>query len=69
MITFGFNTLAMLTYGLGITISSGSTRVYEHRPVISFQNKPLGIAAEDKGGPVSSRDSQVAYKQGEVRFK
>ena len=48
MIKFGFNTLAMLTYGLGIRIPWAGGQVL-HVPVkIEFKDKPPGIVAEDK---------------------
>lgn len=68
MITFGFNTLAMLTYGLGIRMPWGQPQVFYKTAKISFENKPSGMAAEDSGA-VSSKDSSIGYEPKEVEFK
>jgi len=70
LIKFGFNTLAMLTYGLGIRIPWPSG--YEELmriPKIVFRNKPPGIAAEDKTGPASFEDRGLDFEDDSIKFE
>lgn len=52
MITFGFNTLAMLTYGLGIGLPWGGleTRYLRVFRLVGFVDKPSGVAIEETEG-------------------
>ena len=68
MIKFGFNTLAMLTYGLGIR------RLWAYPSVeapikIEFKNKPPGIAIEDKTGPTSFEDGSLSFADESIGFE
>ncbi len=62
MIKFGFNTLAMLTYGLGKRMHHVHIQVIEAPIIITFRDKPLGIAVEDVTGPVSFDDETIKIK-------
>ena len=62
MITMGFNTLAMLTFGLGIRMPWGITPLISRHPKIEFRDKPPGIAVEDKTGPASFEDRTLDFK-------
>ena len=59
MIKFGFNTLAMLTYGLGICIPWPHFVDIRRRPKVEFRNKPPGIDVEEVTGPVSFEDESI----------
>ena len=59
MIKFGFNTLAMLTYGLGIRMPWSILPEISRRPKIEFRNKPPGIDVEDVTGPISFEDETI----------
>lgn len=59
MIKFGFNTLAMITYGLGIRIPWGQFQRVPRKPKVEFRDKPPGIAVEEKTGPVSFEDESI----------
>ena len=69
MIKFGFNTLAMLTYGLGIRMPWGVFQEVRRKPKIAFRNKPPGIAVEEKTGPASFEDVGVDFEDESIRFK
>ena len=69
MITMGFNTLAMLTWGLGIRMHWPARVEVISKPFITFKDKPPGIAAEDKTGPTSFEDGTFGFKDREVEFE
>lgn len=69
MITMGFNTIAMLTWGLGIRMPWFKVPVIKRRPKIEFRNKPPGIAAEDKTGPASFDDVSVGFEDEVIKFE
>lgn len=69
MIKFGFNTLAMLTYGLGIRMQWPSVVTIRRRPRVSFKNKPPGIAVEEKTGPTSFEDSSLEFEDTQIQIK
>lgn len=69
MITFGFNTLAMLTWGLGIRMPWARIEV-RRRPIkIEFRNKPPGIAVEETTGPASFEEGTFGFEDREVKFE
>ncbi len=69
MITFGFNTLAMLTWGLGIRMALPFQAMLDRRPRIEFRNKPAGIAVEEMTAPTSFGDILVGFGDKKVGFK
>ncbi len=62
MIKFGFNTLAMLTYGLGIRMPWPRQEEPSRMPRIVFKDKPVGIDVEEKTGPTSFEDENIRFK-------
>ena len=69
MITFGFNTLAMLTYGLGNRMSWFVQQRIRPSIKIHFVDKPPGIDIEDKSVPTTFEDAELSFIEGEIRFK
>lgn len=69
MITFGFNTLAMLTYGLGIRMPWPREQVARRPRIIEFRDKPPGIAIEEKTGPTSFEDGTLEFRDARIRFE
>ena len=69
MIKFGFNSLAMLTYGLGIRLPWIIEEQVRRRPRIEFRNKPPGIAVEEKTGPTSFEDGSLGFKDKSIGFE
>jgi len=69
MITMGFNTLAMLTWGLGIRMPWRRVQYIERPREIEFRDKPLGIAVEDKTGPTSFEDGSLDFEDASVKFE
>ena len=70
MIKMGFNTLAMLTYGLGVRLPWYAMQVgRKPKPQIEFRNKPVGIVAEDTTGPTSFSDGMVEFQKQKVEFE
>ena len=69
MITFGFNTLAMLTFGLGIRMPWVYQEVIRRLIKIEFRDKPLGIAVEEKTGPASFEDGSLGFKDESIGFE
>ena len=69
MITFGFNTIAMLTFGLGIRMPYGSFRVIEVPRAVSFRDKPAGFVAEEKTAPTSFGDISTEMRDKKVEFE
>ena len=70
MIKFGFNTLAMLTYGLGIAYPLAENPVIViSRPDIQFVEKPTGIDLEGKEIPILFDDEEIVYRDEAIKFK
>lgn len=69
MIKFGFNTLAMLTYGLGIRMARPAMKVEPTPRVVEFRDKPAGFVAEDKGGPTSFDDVSTEFGDKKIEVK
>ena len=69
MITFGFNTLAMLTFGLGIRMHHVRMQVVKAPVQITFRDKPPGIAIEEKTGPTSFEDGTLDFGDATIRFE
>ena len=64
MITFGFGTMAMLTYGLGNALRKAKRRyVMSAPPDVSFVEKPWGINIEEETGPISFGDREIEIKE------
>lgn len=69
MIKMGFNTLAMLTLGLGIRLPWPHSRLIFIRGVIDFVDKPSGIEAEDLDTGISYDRKTVSFEEKAVTFK
>ena len=69
MITMGFNTLAMLTWGLGIRMPWAREQVISRPLKIEFRDKPPGIDVEEKTGPASFDDTSFGFKDKNIRFE
>lgn len=69
MIKFGFNTIAMLTYGLGVRMPWPSRLRIRRRPAVTFEDKPLGIAIEEKTAPVLFEEEEVELQDKDTEFK
>ena len=69
MIKFGFNTLAMLTFGLGIRMELIQMQIARRPRAIQFRDKPAGIAVEEKTAPTSFGDILTSYKEKKVEFE
>ena len=69
MITMGFNTLAMLTWGLGIRMPWVHIEVIRRPVAIEFRDKPPGIAVEEKTGPASFEDGSLGFKEKSIGFE
>lgn len=70
MIKFGFNTLAMLTFGLGVRMPWHHVNIpFPPVPVVEFRNKPPGVAVEDKTGQAAFADRKVEMETTEVEFE
>ena len=69
MIQFGFNKLAMLTFGLGKRMHHVGIQVIEAPVIITFRDKPLGIAVEEKTGPASFEDGTQEFKDKSIGFE
>lgn len=69
MITFGFNTLAMLTFGLGIRMPFIFQRAIKRPAVVEFRDKPAGIAVEEKTAPTSFGDISTEFWDKKVGFE
>lgn len=69
MIKFGFNTIAMLTYGLGIRMPWPRQEQPQVLGKVEFKDKPSGIEAEDKTGPTSFEDGSFGFKDENIEFE
>lgn len=69
MIKFGFNTLAMLTWGLGIRMPFRQIPVIRRPRKIEFRDKPPGIDVEEKTGPASFEDGTLDFKDESIGFE
>ncbi len=69
MITFGFNTLAMLTWGLGIRMTLIPPSILRKPAVIEFRDKPAGIAVEERTAATSFGDILMGFGDKEIGFK
>ena len=69
MIKFGFNTIAMLTEGLGINRPFIYSWMPHRRPKVEFADKPWGIDVVEKTSPVSFDKQEIEYAETEIDFK
>lgn len=69
MITMGFNTLAMLTWGLGIRMPWAHPDIIRRARKIEFRDKPPGIAVEEITGPASFEEGTFGFEDKEVKFE
>ena len=69
MITLGFNTLAMLTWGLGIRMPFAQVVIGRKPQKVEFRDKPAGIVAEDKSVPTSFDDILTSFRDKKIGFE
>lgn len=69
MITYGLNTLAVITWGLGVSLPSQESKVIFPYPIVEFRDKPVGIAIEQDGIPTSFHDEEVSYPEVKIGFE
>lgn len=69
MIKFGFNTLAMLTFGLGIALPWVYRTVIRRPERVQFRDKPPGITVEEKTGPTSFEDETFDFRDRRIEFE
>lgn len=69
MIKMGFNTLAMLTLGLGIRLAWPRFRTIYIKGKIDFVDKPSGIEAVDLDTGISYDQKEVSFEEKAVTFK
>ena len=69
MIKFGFNTLAMLTEGLGIRMAWANAERPRSRTTFEFKDIPTGIEFEGKDMDIKFDEQKVEFEDTEVTFK